>query len=150
MVFVPYSSSQVCHVKLVYIIKNIWMQWRQMENSVLVHNQIMTVTSWHIIRLFDFQTHQSWTWFWSSSAWWSAPLLSQLHCCWCGWPTVAGQSGCSIRQLHQEPAAAVCAEEVTWSYRDQGGTAANYTDHVPTKIAADNYISQQTVSSQSY
>lgn len=32
----------------------------------------------------------------------------------------------------------------TWSYRDQGGTTANYTDHILTKIAADNYISQQT------
>lgn len=29
-------------------------------------------------------------------------------------------------------------------YRDQGGPTANYTDHVHTEIAADNYISEQT------
>lgn len=107
--------------------------------------QIMTVAMCLIISLFDFQTQQSWTWFWSSSAWRLAPLLSQWRFCWCGWPTVAGQSGCSTLQLHHEPAVAVCGQEMTWSYRDQGGTTANYTDHVLTKIAADNYISQQTV-----
>lgn len=34
--------------------------------------------------------------------------------------------------------------EVTWFRRDQGGTSANYVDHILTKIAADNYISDQT------
>lgn len=104
----------------------------------------MTVASCQVASLFHFQTHQSWTWFWSPSAWWLAPLLSQWPCCWCGWPTVGGQSGSSTRQLRREPAVAVCTQEVTRSYRDQGGTTANYTDHVLTKIAADNYISQQT------
>lgn len=105
----------------------------------------MTAASCMIASLSHFQTQQSWTWSWSSSAWWSAPLWPQWRCCWCGWPTVAGQSGRSTRQLHHEPAVAVCGREVTWSYRDQGGTTANYTDHILTKIAADNYISQQTV-----
>lgn len=35
-------------------------------------------------------------------------------------------------------------QEVTWFWRDQGGTSANYVDHILTKIAADNYISGQT------
>lgn len=34
-------------------------------------------------------------------------------------------------------------QEVTWFWRDQGGTSANYVDHILTKIAADNYISGQ-------
>lgn len=35
-------------------------------------------------------------------------------------------------------------QEVTWFWRDQGGTCASYVDHILTKIAADNYISGQT------
>lgn len=34
-------------------------------------------------------------------------------------------------------------------YRDQGGTAANYADHVLAKMAADNYISKQQTGEQS-
>lgn len=34
-------------------------------------------------------------------------------------------------------------------YRDQGGTATNYADHVHGKIAADNYISKQQTGEQS-
>lgn len=49
-------------------------------------------------------------------------------------------------QLHLlQPLMTVCTQEETRSYRDQGGTTANYTDHVLTEIAADNYVSQQTV-----
>lgn len=94
--------------------------------------------------LCGFQTHRSSTWFWSSSASWPAPLWSPWPCCWCGWPTVAGQSGRSTRRLRPGPAVAVCAKEATWSYHDQGGPTANYTHRVLTKIATDNYISQQT------
>lgn len=34
-------------------------------------------------------------------------------------------------------------------YRDQGGTATNYANHVHAKIAADNYISKQQTGEQS-
>lgn len=59
----------------------------------------------------------------------------------------AGVAGPSTRlQLHLlQPLMTVCTQEETRSYRDQGGTTANYTDHVLTEIAADNYVSQQTV-----
>lgn len=95
--------------------------------------------------LLDFQMHPSWTWFSWLSAWWLAALLSLWCCCWFGWPIVTEESGCCIQQLHLKLAVAVFAGEETWSYRDQEGSAANYADQVLTSIAADNYISQQTV-----
>lgn len=46
--------------------------------------------------------------------------------------------------LDNSSSASTWTQEVTWFWRDQGGTSANYVDHILTKIAADNYISEQT------
>lgn len=42
------------------------------------------------------------------------------------------------------PPPACCGVSGPKSNRDQGGTTDNYADHILTKIAADNYISEQT------